>query len=361
MRIGFYIPSEQQRVGGLDLAIRSLQQALKRSGVDVVIDPSDLGGLHMVHFHGLWQRRFLSLARACRKYALPYIVSPHGMLEPWAWRHKWWKKWPYFFLLERAFLNSADGLLATSGLEKSHLENYQFRPPTTAIPLTLAEEVGPSYTKSRSILGWSDDEFVLLYLSRIHPKKGLHLLLEALTRLSPLSRPLRLIIIGDGERRYVATLHKFATEHRHQLPPVEFLGPKWGPEKWRYLQGADLFCLPTFSENFGLAILEACQTGTPVLTTSETPWGDFLERHGLKLAQPEVGSIARAMSFFLTNGKIDQESRDRLAATTRETFGWEQLSTKYSRYYHGVVQGERRIHSAPRHGSRLKEGTTQDS
>jgi glycosyltransferase involved in cell wall biosynthesis len=336
MRIGFYIPSEQQRVGGLDLAIRSLQQALGRSGAEVVIDPPDLGGLDLVHFHGLWQSRFLLLAGACRKRSLPYIVSPHGMLEPWAWRHRWWKKWPYFFLFERAFLNSASGLLATSDLEKSHLETYRFRSAVTAIPLTLAEEVGPAYAKSRSTLGWSDQEFVLLYLSRIHPKKGLHLLLEALTRLSPFPRPLRLIIIGDGERRYVAALQKFASEHWSQLPPVEFLGPKWGPEKWRYLQGADLFCLPTFSENFGLAILEACQTGTPVLTTCETPWGDFLERHGLKLARAEVKSIAQVLGGFLAHGKTNGELRDRLAAATRETFAWEQLADKYNNYYHAV-------------------------
>jgi glycosyltransferase involved in cell wall biosynthesis len=337
MRIGFYIPSEQQRIGGLDLAIRSLHRALDRYGIEVVIDPPDLDGLNLVHFHGLWQRRFLSLARACRNRSLPYIVSPHGMLEPWAWRHKWWKKWPYFFVFERPFLNYASGLLATSDLEKSHLEIYRFRPAAASIPLMLAEEAGPAYSKSRSILGWSPQEFVLLYLSRIHPKKGLHLLLDALTRLSPFPRPLRLTIIGEGERRYVAALHKFASEHRDQLPTIEFLGAKWGPEKWHYLQGADLFCLPTYSENFGLAILEACQTGTPVLTTSETPWGDFLERHGLKLARAEVSSIAQVLSAFLANGKISAELRDRLAGATRETFGWEQLSTQYSSYYHSVA------------------------
>jgi glycosyltransferase involved in cell wall biosynthesis len=338
MRIGFYIPCEEQRVGGLDLAIRSLQQALGRSSIDVVIDPPDLTGLDLVHFHGLWQRRFLFLARACRNHSIPYVVSPHGMLEPWAWRHKWWKKWPYFFLLERPFLNSAGGLLATSELEKSHLESYRFRPAVTAIPLGLGEEVGPAYAESRSMVGWGDHEFVLLYLSRIHPKKGLHLLLESLTRLFPFPRPLRLIIIGDGERGYVAALQKFACEHRDRLPPTEFLGPKWGPEKWRYLQGADLFCLPTFSENFGLAILEACQTGTPVLTTSETPWRDFLERHHLQLARPEVDSVTQVLAACLSNGKIDSAARDRLAAATRETFGWAELSSKYSSYYFSILR-----------------------
>lgn len=339
MRIGFYIPSEQQRIGGLDLAIRSLQKALGRFGIDVVIDPPDLDGLDVVHFHGLWQRRFLSLARSCRNHSISYVVSPHGMLEPWAWRHKWWKKWPYFFLLERSFLNSARSLLATSDLEKTHLESYRLRPPVTAIPLGLAEEVGPGYSKGRSIVGWNDQEFVLLYLSRIHPKKGLHLLLESLTHLFPYPRPVRLIIIGDGEPRYVSALQKFVSEHRDRLPRTEFLGPKWGPEKWCYIQGADLFCLPTFSENFGLAILEACQTGTPVLTTSETPWKDFLERHGLRLARPTVDSITPLLAASFSNGRIDEAARSKLAAATREVFGWEMLSSKYSSYYHSILRG----------------------
>jgi glycosyltransferase involved in cell wall biosynthesis len=337
MRIGYYIPPEQQRVGGLDLAIRSLQQGLNRPEFDVVIEPKTVLGQDLIHFHGIWQPRFLAVARACKEAQIPYVVSPHGMLEPWAWHHKWWKKWPYFFLLERPFLNSAAGILATSCLEKTHLERHHLVPSVTAIDLRLNEDRGPNYAKARSELGWKDEEFVLLYLSRIHPKKGLHLLLAALAGL--ISRPatLRLVIVGDGEPSYLSELQAFIAKNKARLPRIDFLGPVWGPEKWKYLEGADWFCLPTYSENFGLAILEACQVGTPVLTTSATPWGPFLANHHLPVAEPSLDSISHTLAKVLGQGKLPSQNRAALAEATHLRFSGSQISESYIDYYTSLL------------------------
>src|SRR5438045_8783102 len=100
MRIGYYMPPAPLRVGGLDLAISSLAKELPSAGVEIIAEPDTLDALDGVHLHGLWQPRFFQLAMACQQRGLPYLTSPHGMLEPWAWRHRWWKKWPYFFLRE---------------------------------------------------------------------------------------------------------------------------------------------------------------------------------------------------------------------------------------------------------------------
>src|SRR5580704_12565200 len=115
MKVGFYAPPAHQRLGGLDQAILSLQQHLDCS---VELEPKDPSACDIIHFHGLWQPRFRALALRCESESIPYVVSPHGMLEPWAWRHKWWKKWPYFLLAERRFLNGAHSILATSQIEE---------------------------------------------------------------------------------------------------------------------------------------------------------------------------------------------------------------------------------------------------
>lgn len=337
MRIAFYIPSEKQRAGGLDLAIRILEGAVIESGSEIAIDPVNLTRFDVVHFHGLWQRQFPELARSCRRRGIPYVVSPHGMLEPWAWRHKWWKKWPYFFLLERAFLDSAAGLLATSAPEQQHLARFRFRPAITEISLGLPKEFGVNYLGARRLLNWSDQEFVLLFLGRIHPKKGLHVLLSALMGLGKRVPGLRLVVVGDGESAYVSRLHRFVKQNSQHLPPVEFLGSIWGDAKWKYFQAADLFCLPTYSENFGLAILESCLVGTPVLTTTGTPWTKFLTSHGLPVAEPKPSSIAALLKEHLALPKMPMEKRLALAELTHHQFSWASVSKRYLDFYQTIA------------------------
>jgi glycosyltransferase involved in cell wall biosynthesis len=338
MRIGYYIPPAPLRVGGLDLAISSLAKELTSAGLEIITEPDTLDSLDAVHLHGLWQPRFFRLAMECRERGLPYITSPHGMLEPWAWRHRWWKKWPYFFLRERLMLNRAAAILATSEIEARHLQRFRLRPSIAILPLGLSSSFSEGYLEARDALKWTRDEFVLLYLSRIHPKKGLHLLLAALADLRLESRVHRLVVVGDGPAGYLEKLKAFGHAKQAQLPRIDWVPAIWDDRKWTFLQGADLFCLPTHSENFGLAILEACQAGTPVLTTRETPWGEFLGRHGFGVVTPEVSSIRECLARMLCAGKIRADQRTRLALAAQREFGWDRLRAAYRALYETLRQ-----------------------
>ncbi|MBW0001649.1 MAG: glycosyltransferase [Verrucomicrobia bacterium] len=338
MRIGYFIPPAPLRAGGLDLAIAGLARELPLAGLEIVVEPATLDGLDAVHLHGLWQPRFIRLARECRRRGLRYVVSPHGMLEPWAWRHRWWKKWPYFYLRERSVLNRAGALLATSRIEASNLRRFRFSPSIVTLPLGLTCSKQVSYKEARAGLGWAAHEFVLLYLSRLHPKKGMHLLLAALTSLNLDPDAYRLVVVGDGPEAYTRRLKRIAKANQAQLPRIDWLPAVWDDRKWSYLQGADLFCLPTYSENFGLAILEACQAGTPVLTTRETPWVEFLGRHGLPVAGPDAESIRGCLTRILQAGKMHPVQRANLASATRREFGWEHLRPGYRSLYEAASE-----------------------
>jgi len=338
VKVCFVELSAEKQVGGLEAAIVKLRETLPRANVAVVSEqefanPRD-DKVDVVHFHGLWLPRHSALSRICRARRMPYVVSPHGMLEPWAWRHKRWKKLPYFFLRERAHLAGASALLATGNGEARRLREFFPHTNVHVLPLGLTGDAKPDYERARRKLGWPAGERVLLFLSRIHEKKGLDLLLRALHGF----RDARLVIVGGGEPGYVQTLRDYCEKNAAELPRVEWIGEIWGDARWAYFQGADLFCLPSHSENFGLAVLEACQVGTPALTTTTTPWAEALGNARGFICEPKVESIRSALDRFFSTPVADARQRDELSDWAWSNYDWGALAIRYVRFYESLVR-----------------------
>ncbi len=348
MKLLFFEPPPSQRAGGLDRAIRSLEHFLRTSGVTVHCNPSKemferADDSKLVHFHGLWQPNFPRVSAKCRRLRIPYVVSPHGMVEPWAWRHKWWKKRIYFQLVERRHVAGAARLVATSETEASNLKQFFPGSRCDVLPLGIAEARGPGYEDARRTLGWKSSELVLLFLSRIHPKKGLDLLIKSLAYLKEVARDrdARLVIVGDGDDSYVGRLRRLAAKKLGTNLPVTWTGGIWDDRKWAYLQGADLMCLPSHSENFGLVILEALQVGTPVLTTDQTPWSALPGLGGGWIVRPDVEPLTEALAEFFKGPRWTTEQRTRLAADVQSQFSWEKVGPAYIRFYEDILRDAR--------------------
>jgi glycosyltransferase involved in cell wall biosynthesis len=341
--VRFFEPPVAQRNGGLEAAIGLMADSLARLGVPVerkstVRDLGSATGPEVAHFHGLWQPSFLRASAECRRSSIPYIVSPHGMLEPWAWRHKRWKKWPWFYFLERRHLDGAAQLLTTSDAEQGNLKRFLNSPKCCAIPLGMTSAAQPNYESARRSLGWNNAELVLLFLSRIHPKKGLELLLSALQSLdAPERGRLRLVIVGGGDEKYVSELKALIERKQNCLPRVDWVGEIWDDRKWQYLQGADLLCLPSYSENFGLVVLEALQVGTRVLTTDQTPWAAIPQWNGGFITTPTVEGVRIGLLRFLEIAEWSLAQRRDLAARIHSEYSWDKLSPRYVKLYDDVL------------------------
>ncbi len=347
MRIRYMELPEPLREGGLEKAAADLARYLGEAGVEVLRGPGPVdafGPVDLVHFHGMWSPGHYRAAGFCRSRGLPHVVSPHGMLEPWAWRHRLWKKWPYFHLVERRRLGRADALLATAAAEADNLRRFFPRQRIEVLALGVEPEAAPDYDGARRALGWPPGERVLVYLSRVHPKKGLKELLLALLEIIPEGAGgggVRLVILGDGPAGYVAECRGLARRLGARMP-VEWLPPQWGDAKWKYLQGADLFCLPTYSENFGIVVLEAGMVGTPVFTTTGTPWQPIADAGFGWVVAPDPANYPAVLRRFLAlPDERLRALRRPFADWTRRHYAWPVLTGRYQAFYRQILEGRR--------------------
>ncbi|MCK4788937.1 MAG: glycosyltransferase, partial [Desulfobacteraceae bacterium] len=227
----------------------------------------------LLHSHGLWLPVNYWAARAARRYNIPLVIHPRGMLEPWALSNKVWKKRLAMLLFQRRDLESATLLIATSLDEYQNIRNLGFSQPVAIIPNgiqldTVNKGVLPPNRKSK--------ERTALFLSRIHPKKGLLNLITAWGQLRPTNWRLR--IVGPNEGGHLAEVIAAASANGIE-DVVDFVDEVDDESKKAVYQNADLFVLPTFSENFGVVVAEALAHGLPVITTRGAPWSD-LETYG---------------------------------------------------------------------------------
>ena len=234
----------------------------------------------IVHLHGVWQYPTVAVLRWARRTGGPYVVSPHGMLEPWALQHSRYRKAFANWLFQDACLRGAACLRATADLEMDSIRQAGLRNPVALIPngVPFPEALPPR----RSPAGRTRKR--ALFVSRIHPKKGLLNLVRAWSKIvkseagKQIADEWELVLVGPDEAGHLAEVMgavRACGLEKHIL----YLGEIWDARaKLECYVNADLFVLPTFSENFGLVIAEALSCAVPVITTRAAPWEE-LESH----------------------------------------------------------------------------------
>ena len=222
------------------------------------------------HDHGIWLRSNHEASRLSDHLTIPRVVSPRGMLEPWALGHRRWKKKLAWFLYQRADLRRASALHATAEAEAVQFRRLGLRNPITIIPN------GIDIPGGERTIGSRERGRTALFLSRVHAKKGLPLLVEAWAKVRPAGWRMR--VVGPDEDGHVTEV-KTLVRRAGLAETWEFCGEIDDREKWGAYRQADLFILPTHSENFGMVVAEALASGVPVITTRGCPW-EGLPAHG---------------------------------------------------------------------------------
>jgi len=300
--------------------------------VELLRDRLRATGAAVVHDHGLWLASNHAAAAVSTRARVPRIVSPRGMLSEWSLAQRRWKKRIAWRAYQRRDLESAAVLHATSELEAEEIRSAGLRGPIAIVPNgvdlpPLAERRGMERDRARRFL----------FLSRIHPKKGLESLIEAWARVRPAGW--ELVIAGPDERGHRATIEKRAKA----LGPdaaIRFRGPVSDTDKWQLYRSADVFVLPTASENFGVVVAEALASGVPVITTRAAPWSALAERGCGWWTELGAEALAAALREAV---QIGDEERSAMGARGRrlveERFGWPAIAWQMLAVYRWLAGG----------------------
>lgn len=291
----------------------------------------------VLHLHGMWSPMGAHAASIARDLRVPYVVTPHGMLDEWSLSQKRAKKQLFLTLFGRRMLSDAACVHFTAEAERD-----QARPWTSArtavVPclMDLADfrdlpEPGLAIAR----LKIPDDEPIVLFISRLHPKKGVETLLGACTLLRARGRRFHCIIAGTGDTGYVESLHRLAAPLGSS---VRFVGHVSGPDRISLLRDAAVMALPTHQENFGLALVETLAAGTPIVTSRGVDiWRELEQLGGSHIVERTPEAFADAIDRVLHNPPAARADALRARARVLTEFADSRIAPLYEQMYQACL------------------------
>ena len=219
----------------------------------------------LIQIQSMWDLPYHKVMVEARQLNIPYIVTPRGMLEPWSLSQKKWKKELAWWLYQRNDVQKSVCVFTTAKMEADHISNLGITTSRAVIPNGIETDSYPCKTSVDVV------KKQVLFLSRVHVKKGIEILFDAWKRIHSEFADWQLLVVGNGEAEYIQSLEN-RVECLGLKECINIIPPVFGNDKILLYQESALFCLPSYSENFGMVIAEAMSCGTPVITTTNCPW-----------------------------------------------------------------------------------------
>jgi glycosyltransferase involved in cell wall biosynthesis len=298
---------------------------------------------NIVHVHTLWSPLNVAIRYACRRHNKPYVLMPHGMLDPYSLSVKALKKSVYMKFFESRNMARAQRMIYTTSEEERLAALAGLRLPRGEIvPLgaqpssTSTDELRLQFLKSYP---QAEGKRRLLFLGRLHHKKGLDRILQALQRVRQTIPNLLLIVAGTGEPKYQENLRQLVSSLALDNQ-VLFIGHVDGDQKWASFAAAELFLLPSRQENFALTVAEAMQMGVPVVITDKVNTWPYVEEAGagLVLAERDIETLLpRAMETLLTDAGTRSKMSAQGGRYARDRLTWHASAQKLIACYDQVL------------------------
>ncbi|WP_160308987.1 glycosyltransferase [Anaeromyxobacter sp. PSR-1] len=293
----------------------------------------------LVHLHGLFTWPSFAVDAALRRGEARFLISPHGMLEPWALARSQWKKALFRGLVENRNLRRADVVHALCEAEARNIRRLGLARSVAVIPNGVdVPAVADESARAGSRRALEIDGRVLLFLGRIHPKKGLIPLIRAWSKVAPRRRDWTLVVAGPDQLGHRAEVEALAFS-LGVANRVRFPGPLYGEAKQAALNAAEAFILPSFSEGFSMAVLEAMAARLPVVLTPECNFN--VEAFGAGwVTTPEPDSLASTLDAMMGASAYElQTIGERGRREVVANYSWAHVSAKMVELYRWIAGG----------------------
>lgn len=406
MRVVHVTPFHEHAVamGGVAVGTGSLARAQVRAGADVTVFTTDVGlgkgtavpgqaagvnyrcfhvrkgvpfffsgqmihalanhisDFDIVHIHGLWNVPVNCAAMLAVHAGLPFVLSPRGMLNQWAFRFRYWKKFPAWCLFQHRIVRKAAFLMYSSDEERQQSQALVNHRRTAVVPFGVEglhanfEDVPRGSFRVR--LGMDRDTPLLAFVGRIHPIKGLGVLLQAVRRAAENISGLQIVIAGPDDGGHQVQLQQQAIK-LGIAERVHWVGVVAGREKRALLQDADLFMFVSFSENFGLAAVEAMAARTPVVLGEGVNIATLVRKYDAGWVVPtEAVAVADAIREALCNPALRRARAQRASKVVAEQFDPDVIARKSLAVYRDCLE---QVAGAGPQGARLSPYKKQES
>ncbi|MEH2048734.1 glycosyltransferase [Nostoc sp.] len=294
----------------------------------------------LVHVHALFSYPSTIAMAIARRKNIPYIVTAHGLLCEWSLQQSTRKKQTYLSLIERANLNSSQNMHFTSQKEQQEVSQLGLYAPNFVLPLglSLPTQSSDARQRLRQQFNIPANEPVILFLSRLHYKKGLDYLCPALAKLTHYR--FTFILAGSGTPDYEAEIESLliSTGLRDRTRIVGFVE---GETKNILMQGSDLFVLTSHSENFAVSVLEALAVGIPVVVTPGVALASLVKEKQLGyVPEMDVLAIASAIEQFFSQPQDAKDMGDRARKLICENYTWDRIASKLISVYTDIIENQ---------------------
>jgi glycosyltransferase involved in cell wall biosynthesis len=292
----------------------------------------------LLHVHAIFSYPSTVAMTIARLRGIPYLVIPHGLLCQWALQQSRRKKQIYLNLIERANLNNSQVLHFNSEKEQQEVCSLGLDVPSFVLPhgLYVSSPILNARHRLRQCFNLPVDEPVILFLSRLHPVKGLDYLIAALSKLT--NHRFSFILAGNGTSEYEAEIKSLLVStgmHKRTY----LAGFVEGEMKNLLLQGSDIFVQTSYLESFGMAVMEALAAGLPVLVTPGVALASFIEQHQIGyIAELNIAAIAKALEHCLRHPQEAKDTGDRARQFILEKYTWEKIAPQIQQIYTNILQ-----------------------
>ncbi len=334
-------PSLQKSTVKLELYQSSAPNFLLSSRDFIATLEERFGDFDVVHFHGLWETMMPSAGRILKRNHIPYLISAHGMLDKWARNRSRWKKLLALYLLgARNFLDHASAIVYGTESEKNEAADLLIRGTARVIPNGISfgqfkladpnkrKELHQRFPKMNK---WNR---TLLFYARIHPKKGLDILIDAFLNIADHYPSAGLFIAGiSQDADYEANLRKQVKDSGFD-DRIVFTNELTGNAGKIALSAADVFVLPSHGEGFSMAILEAMATGLPVLISDKCHFDEIQAANAGWVVRPDVEALSQAIREVLAVDPLLLQDMGKTARHYAETrYSWESVAAQLEAAY----------------------------